>query len=560
MRKTGGQSSFYLLLLLVALVPLFAAGLSNHGVWTPDEPRVAEIGREMALNGNWAVPMLNQRPFLEHPPLYYAAIAGVFKALGGASDRTVRIPSAVFAFGTALLLFLLGSMFFGPRAGFLAAFVMATCGEYFRVAHWVVVDSALAFFVVLSLVCFIKAYFSEARLKRLVFYGLCYISCALAFLTKGFIGVAIPAVAVLSFLVFDRNLKEILKMHLWLGILIFLAVALPWFLALWHQGGAEHLRVFLVHNHLGRFAGGSTGHNQPFYYYLTGLPAGFLPWSILLVPVLYRGFRRNEQGRAKPDRIVLFAKCWLVAGFLLLSAASTKRILYLMPVFAPISLLTARYVETTLTGTDLKRFERVFNLVFGGVIAALCASTFPLLFYVSRRHVPDLSTPGIVWALLLSLAALALSIMAVVKHGKSMGRFWSFSAASIFTLLLLGLTLAVPLVDRYKSFVPFCDAVRTGVPVDAALYAYKPDETLRGAVPFYTDRFLKELGTASAMEETLRNEGAAFVVVRDKRRELERELGSAGRVSVLARSGPAESRNLVLLRLSPPARDSRQGP
>jgi 4-amino-4-deoxy-L-arabinose transferase-like glycosyltransferase len=549
--QTRRQTSFYFILLLVAIVPLFALGLSNHGVWTPDEPRVAEIGREMALNGNWAVPMLNQRPFLEQPPLHYAAIAAVFKVFGTASDRIVRIPSAVFAFGAVLGLFFLGNMFFGPRTGFLSAFIMATCGEYFRVAHWAVVDNALTCFVVLSLVCFMAAYVSGTRLRRFSLYGLCYVFCTLAFFAKGFIGVAIPAIAVLSFLVFDRNIKEIKKMHLWLGVVIFLAMTTPWFLALWRQGGIEHLKVFLVHNHLGRFAGGSTGHNQPFYYYLTEFPGGFLPWSVLLIPALYRSFRKTERGEAGSDRAMLFAKCWFVAGFLLLSVASTKRILYLMPIFAPISLLTARYIEITLAGAaGLKRFEKIFNLVFGGVAVALGGSIVPLLFYASRRYALDLGAWEISWTLLLSLAALLLSVTAIVKYGKDMGRFWAFSTASIFAILLLGLIVIVPLVDRYKSFVPFCDSVTTMVPSTATLYAYKADETLRGAVPFYTDRFIKEIGTSSGLKEALRNEKAIFVVIRDRRGEIEREIETAVGAAVLARSGPEASRNLVLLKLT----------
>ncbi len=117
MDDRDGLLRFYFILLLVAIVPLFVLGLSNHGVWTADEPRVAEIGREMALTGNWGVPTLDRKPFLEEPPLFYAAIAVVFKTFGVASDKIVRIPSAVFAFGGVLALFFLGNMLLGPRVG-----------------------------------------------------------------------------------------------------------------------------------------------------------------------------------------------------------------------------------------------------------------------------------------------------------------------------------------------------------------------------------------------------------------------------------------------------------
>jgi 4-amino-4-deoxy-L-arabinose transferase-like glycosyltransferase len=82
----------HLILLLIVVIPLFYLGLSNQGLWSADEPRVAEIGREMAKTGNGAVPTLNQKPFLEEPPLYYSSLALVFKVFGGASDKVARIP------------------------------------------------------------------------------------------------------------------------------------------------------------------------------------------------------------------------------------------------------------------------------------------------------------------------------------------------------------------------------------------------------------------------------------------------------------------------------------
>jgi hypothetical protein len=245
---------------------------------------------------------------------------------------------------------------------------------------------------------------------------------------------------------------------------------------------------------------------------------------------------------------VLFAKCWFIAGFIFLSAASTKRVLYLMPIFAPISLLTARYIEATLTRTSLRGVEKVFNLAFGIVVLAVSVAAIPLFFYASKRYALGFPTRETVSIILLSLAALILAIAAMVKFRKNMGRFWTFSSASIFALLLLCLVAVVPLIDRYKSFVPFCDAIRLAVPSTATLYGYQADETLRGAVPFYRGRFLNEIETPRALEEAVQNEKTPFVVIRDKGGEVERELLSTGKVSVIARFGMDASRSLVLFK------------
>jgi len=542
---------FYLLLLFVAVIPLFALGLSNHGVWTADEPRVAEIGREMALSKNFAVPTLDQRPFLEEPPLYYAAIAAVFEAFGGPSDKTVRIPSAVFALCGALGLFFLGNLLFGPRTGFISVFILATCGEYFRVAHWVIVDGALTCFVILALTFFMAAYLSERRGRRYLFCTLCYLSCTLAFYAKGFIGIAIPALAVLSFVLFDRNIKEILRMRLWLGIVLFLVLTLPWFLALSHQGGTTFLKVFLVHNHLERFAGGSTGHSQPFYYYLAQFPGGYLPWSILLVPVFYWSFRRQGRPQGTQGKGILFAKCWFISGFLFLSAASTKRVLYLMPIFAPIALLTASYIEASLTRKDLKSFEKAFALLFGIVVFLVGLAVIPLLFYASKKYGFGLPVKEVCWTVCLALVSIVLSLAAFVKCRTGTGRFWTFSAASVFPLLLLGLIVVMPVLDHFKSFVPFCDAIKAAAPGTTVIYGFQPDETLRGAVPFYTGRFLKEIETLAELREALKGDEASIVVIRDKRGQLKRDLLSTGKLSILGEYGMDKDRDLAIFGPTP---------
>ena len=120
----------------------------------------------------------------------------------------------------------------------------------------------------------------------------------------------------------------------------------------------------------------------------------------------------------------------------------------------------------------------------------------------------------------------------MLAYRKNKTRFWTFSGASVFSLLLISLVAAMPLLDRYKSFVPFCDAVRSATAGTAALYGYQPDETLRGAVPFYTGQFLREVETLPALGEAIEKEKATFVVIRDKGENMEKRASSSGKLSV----------------------------
>jgi 4-amino-4-deoxy-L-arabinose transferase-like glycosyltransferase len=241
------------------------------------------------------------------------------------------------------------------------------------------------------------------------------------------------------------------------------------------------------------------------------------------------------------------AKCWFITGFIFLSIASTKRVLYLMPIFAPISLLSAWYIDTTFTRDTFRKIETFFISVFAFVPLLAGVAVIPFFVYASKKYGFGLPVAEACWIIFLSLAAISLSVIALRRRRKNGAGFWAFSGASIYALLLLGLIAAMPLLDRFKSFVPFCNAVKAAVPVSSGLYGYQPDETLRGAVPFYTGRFLKETGSLTALEEAIGKEKEAFVVIRDKRGELERELLSTGKLAIVARQAFDTDRSLVLL-------------
>jgi 4-amino-4-deoxy-L-arabinose transferase-like glycosyltransferase len=550
----------HLIMLLIVVVPLFSLGLSNHGLWSADEPRVAEISREMAITGNWAVPMLNKKPFLEEPPLYYASLALTFKAFG-VSDKVARIPSAFFAFAAVLVVFFTANFLFGPRVALLSGLILATSGEFFRVAHWVIVDGALTFFVMSALYFFITAYFTETDRKKLLLYCLFYVACTLAFYTKGFIGIVIPGLSILAFLIIEKNFKEIIKMRLWLGFLIFFAMTLPWFIALWHQAGTEYLNVFFVHNHLQRFlpsglagkiSGETSGHHNPFYYYITEFPNGFLPWSILLIPILIHAF--SKLGKSGDDNVQtgkgsLFAKCWFFSGIIFLSIASTKRTLYLMPIFAPVAMLTAAYIDSTLKSPQsLTKIGKIFTWVFTIVLLCIGLGLTPVYFSVKKIYLTNVSNTLLVPFIALSISIIVLSCVAIIYfRQRDLKKYWISLNLSIILALLFSVTIAMPVLDMYKSFVPFCRQIAAIVPVGEPIYAYQPDETLRGVVPFYTGRYVTETEEFASVEMMLQKEEPFYIIIRDKKEEMENILLSTGRLFSLVKQEMGTDRTLVLL-------------
>lgn len=520
----------YGLLFMVTMVPLFGSGLTNHGLWRPDEPRVAEIGREMWLTGNWALPTLNGKPFLEKPPLYFLAVAATFKLYGEASDRVARIPSGVFGFGGAVALFLLGRMVFGPRVGFLSAFILATSMEYFRTAHWLLVDSALVWSVISAMACFMAGYLAEGKGWKTFYYLLFYLFSSLAFLSKGLIGLAFPGLGVLAFLIFERNLKALWTMRVGLGTAVFFGLSVPWVLALWHADGGGHLKTFFVENHLQRFlSGGRLGHHRPLYFYLTAFPESFLPWTSFLIPVLWRAFFWREENPSRTsEKGLRFMKCWLLTGFVFLTLASTKRGVYLLPVVAPMAVLTAWWIDTTLRSAALGKVERIFVWGFGLLILGAGVGIGPYGFYLAGK----LSVLPLVHAVVV-VGLLVWAFKWMWKRRTA--RFWVGSCAAVFSILMFELFWIAPSMDRYKSFVPFVRKLEAAVGPREGLYAYLPDETVRGFVPFYTGRYVEEVYDKKVLEKVLDRKDRIFVVAMDKRGSVEREVLSTGKAYLMVR-------------------------
>jgi len=440
---------------LLVLALLSAAFVFDHALWTPDEPRDAEIARETGLG---LIPMLDQEPFLEKPPLYYWTVAASYSAFG-VSAWASRIPSILFGCGTLVFTYLLARRAFGPAAGVYAALVLSTTALFVQVTHKCAVDDALLFFTTGTLYWLREGSRSERKLSC---YALAYLLALGAFLSKGPIGLALVGPAFLAFLLWTGNAREILRARPWLGVLIVGAGAALWVAAL----PPELRHIFLVDNQLGRVSGTNSlaGHVRPFYYYVVAAPPVFLPWTLVLVPALAWSFAPGETTEKR------FLLSWLLTGLLILSLAATKRELYLLPLVPAGAILIAGW------------FVRVAEPpVWGRILIRITAGLLIL------AH-------AALWALAIALptfAGLAISVAIAggvwlfVRQRSAVERL-CFGAAS---LLLGAILVLVPTLDRAKNLQPFCDML----PRVDRIAALEPDETTRAVLPFYcgvwVDRF-----------------------------------------------------------------------
>jgi 4-amino-4-deoxy-L-arabinose transferase len=354
--RTHARGGPILLLVLFAIV--YLAPLGVRPLSTPDEVRYGEIAREMILSGDWVSPHFNGVRYFEKPVLGHWLNAASLAALGE-SPYAVRLPVALATGLSALIVLWLTRRFLGSSTAvlataiFLTTLIVAGCGSV------AVLDAFLALFVTAAVATYYVAINEARRARRLAYLALCGVACGAAFLTKGFIAWAIPAVVVAPYLVARRDRRTLLTSP-WVPLGVAILVSLPW-AVLVHLREPDFWRYFIVVEHLQRFAGDNAQHTRAPWFYVAFLPLTGFPW-IWLLPAGLLGVRAD--GRQKD--LLWFVALWALMPLLFFSLAKGKLLTYVLPCFAPLSILLAAGLERYFAAGR----RRAFRVAAGVVMAA----------------------------------------------------------------------------------------------------------------------------------------------------------------------------------------------
>lgn len=493
----------------LALLLLSGAG-QRHGLWGNDEPREAEISREMYVSSDWAVPRLNGSAFLEKPPLAYWGAALVFRAADGPSAAWCRIPSAFWGLVGALAAAWLGSMLAGRAVGFLAALVLATCGEWLHITHYLLVDVPLAACVALSLALFWYGYRSEEGRKRLGYSG-CALAVSGAFMAKGMVGVIIPASAIVAFLAWRREWREFARLIAPWNAAALVAAPLAWLCALWVREGTGALRVFVWDNQVLRFVSSTADHAHPPWYYAPILFEVLLPWAIFLPPAVFRLFHPSEGGRiAAGGRQYLIAA--IAAPFVVLSMASGKRHLYLLPLLPGFAIVIAAWIAGPWR-PGRPRWESLWHGIGLGLFALLPVGSWGAAFYYAVAAGSGIPAASIGMAASV-LAAVAAAAYALGARG---GRLPEISLALL--VLAYGAVLSPSLwavAEKEKGYADFERMIETQVGKGDVLYLYGWGERELGLVCFNLKKTVPVVLTPEKLPHVLRPSSGNLLLISEK--------------------------------------------
>lgn len=476
--------------LLAVFALVFSLNIGGYDLWPADEPRYAEVAREMLDSGDYFTPRVNGERYQEKPPLLFWAIA-LFSAVGGEVDGfTARIPSVIAALATLYLTFLLARRLFDERVALWAVVVLGCCARFWWQARTAQTDMILTAFTTLALYVFWRWHETRRPILLVAFYA----AIAAGALTKGPPAFIFPLLLVYAFYWKQPDARRALRF--WWGAAAVWAVFFLWYAPAHFLAPSEATTVpvdawqNIYRNTIGRLLGVSKA-DVPWKYFET-VPADLLPWTLILPWTAIWTWRARKNGLAM--RLLL---CWTVPAFVFFSISIGKRAIYLMPLFPVFAILIAASLIPLLE-TPNARWRRIPLAVWGCMLAVLAAAPF-VLRWTEYAHL--WRNELWVFSAALGVMALASFVYAAATDGRRLPAVFGgyFAIAGVLAALYV-----LPLVNEVKGASAFCAPVRRAAETDRLIRVYSLAFS-REEYIFYSRHFHEDLFTDVILDDSIEN-------------------------------------------------------
>ena len=463
--RPGARKGAWPGIVLLALAPLWLLGMFDRGLWTPDEPREADISWRMSQQSDRSIPHLADSPFLEKPPLTYWLAATSIAAFGD-SPALERLPNLLYALIVATAIATLAARMAGRDAALVAALLAGSALISYRVAVWLAPDAALLAGCAVALLGAYSGYTSAAGSRKFWGYMLMHAGAAFGFMAKSAPGWLVPALALGTLIIWERRWSELRRWELYAGFALEALMIGPWIMAVASSpDGAESLRVLFWDNLAGRFtalAATTPGHDYAqghlnwWAKYLVELPVYLLPWTLLALAALARA-RREVRVAATALRPVTtgtpwrFALCASLPFLIVLSLAATARDVYAAPAMLGFSLLVALWASALRHGCS--RLDAICLALTRYVIGALaCVLAIVLGILAAAERDPSIVIADLVVAAgVVPVTLMALRFAATLQRSKDYAASIAASYAAYAIAFTLTGLLALPVIDRWQD-------------------------------------------------------------------------------------------------------------
>ena len=438
-------------LLLLAALAVLLAETGHTPFFEPDEARYAEIPREMLATGDLVAPRLNGYRYYEKPPLHYWAVAASM-ALFGEEEWAARLPVKVSAAGMVLVTVLFCMRRWGERVALLAGIIVATSSLVVALARVNIIDPPLSLAVATAAFAF--AAFEEneragdrAR-ARAALYVL-HFACAAAVMLKGLVGLVLPGGAILLWAILSRRLAIVPKLFSPGPLVLFLALVLPWHLAIAHRD-REWFDFYVVGEHFRRYFESGHRRDASSLLFVGALLAGMVPWTPVLgrLAGAFPSIRRGEWRERGSEAYLQVFWIFVLAFF---SLSRSKLVPYVLPAWPAVAVLLALGLERARQrGRSLRRERQATGLLFGLLAGLVAAVAFGAGF--AARY-------GVTTSAACAVASLGAGALANLLPARGESR----SKQRALPTERLVLTVALPWVGLVASLVAALPSVARSV-------------------------------------------------------------------------------------------------
>jgi 4-amino-4-deoxy-L-arabinose transferase-like glycosyltransferase len=431
--------------------------LDNH------ECFVSVTTREMLQSGNWIMPTCNGLPRLQKTPLSYWLVAGIAKITGEVDELSARMPSVIFAVLSAATILYFVNQWLSFRIAVLSTCVWTTTLCYFNYSHNARPEMALTFFILLCFLSFYSAINVQNRRSLVAYTLIFWISFALGNLAKGPAPLPLVLVPLFFYIAIFRQWKKLLNWVSAAGLIIFLAIVLPWPLAIAHKVNWD--LIVWKHEFVDRFFGTYAKGNYPPYFYFLIMFRYITPWVAFLPMALAAPFFKVWN---KKRPVMQFLWMWFVVDLIFLTINSGKRQHYILPLMPAMAILIGILLEDMVFSQ--KAYERKFVVrVLQGYIAVVVIGIIIATVCIAILSPVNLNKMLILTVVTIAAAVIIAALFAKGKNG--------WGCIAVFTSILVWNMISyasfAPLMDGFRYSRDFAKKVAEIVPPAENVIAYK---------------------------------------------------------------------------------------
>ena len=424
-----------LALLVLSLVTFFL-GLGRQAITDSDEAFYAEAAREMVEGNDWLTPHFNYEDRWQKPILYYWFTAAAFAGTD-VTEFMARFGAALSGVGLVLLTWsITRRLLADAAAAWLAGAIAATCYGYFAMSRAALPDLPLALFITGTIWAALRAT-DPAEPLPTSWAAIAGLSAGLGFLTKGPLGVIIPAIVLIPIWWRERTRFVIRPADATVAIVLFALSGLPWYAVMWAVHGTPYLQSFFVADNLERFATTRYNDVRALWYYVPILVGGLIPWTVFALVVPWRIVRDVSQ-RRRLTNVEWRLLIWTLAPLLLFTASIGKQPRYILPVLPPIAMMVGAGIASRIAAALHDRAARL-ELTIATLGTAAMFAAMAMLFYRARilfvSAYPAVTSTGIGVVI---VAALVLTVTAVRRSWNWLPVLMPVSAALLLLTLQFG--------------------------------------------------------------------------------------------------------------------------